>query len=141
MTIQLSVVVWTVLCFGALMLILHHLLFKPVLRVLDARRERLEAAERRRREFEATAEEYARQAAEHQQETEERRRRQLRDSLAAMRAEAKETLEAAKDERVVMMDRYREQADADQTAILSVLGEQSDALATAFADSVIKGLK
>ena len=41
MNIQVSVVLWTIICFVLLMLILHNLLFKPVLKVLDARREKI----------------------------------------------------------------------------------------------------
>ena len=50
MTIQLSVTVWTVICFCLLMLILHNLLFKPVLKVMDDRRERIEKARLKKEE-------------------------------------------------------------------------------------------
>mgnify|MGYP002517687712 CR=1 FL=1 len=35
MNIQISVIIWTVICFVALMLILRNLLFKPLLDVMD----------------------------------------------------------------------------------------------------------
>ena len=44
MNIQLSVIVWTVICFVLLRLILKNLLFKPVLQVIDSRREKIDAA-------------------------------------------------------------------------------------------------
>ena len=41
MTIQLSISVWTVICYVLLMIILDKLLFKPVLKVMDERKERI----------------------------------------------------------------------------------------------------
>ena len=52
MNIQLSVVLWTIICFVLLMLILHNLLFKPVLKVLDARREKIENVAAKKAEWE-----------------------------------------------------------------------------------------
>ena len=60
MTIQISIIIWTILCFIALMLILHNWLFKPVLAVMDKRRERIEKAAARKADAE-------RMTAEHQQ--------------------------------------------------------------------------
>ncbi len=44
MTVQLPVLLWTVICFGALVLILNNLLFKPMLAFMDKRGERIRAA-------------------------------------------------------------------------------------------------
>jgi len=44
MTVQVSVTVWTILCFLALMLILDRLLFRPLLSFMDARREKVDRA-------------------------------------------------------------------------------------------------
>lgn len=78
MNIQISVVIWTVICFLALVLILKHLLFTPMLRHMDARKARIDAAREKRkrletlrlegetaaREAEAAAAELAKQEAE-----------------------------------------------------------------------------
>ena len=52
MNFQLSVIIWTVICFLILMAILKNLLFEPVLKVLDGRKEKLEAARAKRAETE-----------------------------------------------------------------------------------------
>lgn len=52
MNIQVSVMVWTVICFLLLVLILKKLLFDPMLRMTDAREERVEAARKHRKERE-----------------------------------------------------------------------------------------
>lgn len=59
MTIEPSLIVWTVLCFLALVLILKKLLFQPMLTFMDARNAKIEAArkakEDARTEYEAEA--------------------------------------------------------------------------------------
>ena len=66
MTIQVSVTIWTVLCFLALMLILDRMLFRPLLSFMDKRKEKITGArlskETARRERE---EEIARRKQEH----------------------------------------------------------------------------
>ena len=44
MTVQVSVTIWTILCFLALMLILDRLLFRPLLSFMDKRREKIDRA-------------------------------------------------------------------------------------------------
>ena len=57
MTLQPSLIIWTVICFGVLMLVLNFLLFKPLLSHMDARREKLERARAKAGELEAAREE------------------------------------------------------------------------------------
>ena len=47
MNIQPSVIVWTVICFLLLMIILKNLLFTPVLKMLDSRKAKVEAADKK----------------------------------------------------------------------------------------------
>ena len=65
MNIQPSVIVWTVICFLLLMIILKNLLFAPVLKMLDSRKEKVDAADKKLRDIESiTAENERRLAAE-----------------------------------------------------------------------------
>ena len=57
MTIEPSLIVWTVLCFLALMLILKKLLFQPMLTFMDTRNAKIEAAQRLAENRAALAEE------------------------------------------------------------------------------------
>lgn len=53
MTIQISLVIWTIIGFVVLSLILNRFLFKPLLKVMDDRNEKIKAgAEKRRTELE-----------------------------------------------------------------------------------------
>lgn len=49
MTIQISLVIWTIIGFVVLSLILNHFLFKPLLKVMDDRNEKIKAGEEQRR--------------------------------------------------------------------------------------------
>lgn len=48
MTVQISVTIWTILCFCAFMLILSRLLFKPMLSFMDARQEKIDRARQKK---------------------------------------------------------------------------------------------
>ena len=53
MSIQLSVILWTIICFVLLMLILRNLLFKPLLDCMDKRNRRItDAKEKQKRDAE-----------------------------------------------------------------------------------------
>lgn len=49
MTIQISLVIWTIIGFVTLSFILNKFLFKPILQVMDARNEKIKTAEANRR--------------------------------------------------------------------------------------------
>ena len=68
MTVQISVMVWTVICFLILLLIVRNLLFRPLLSVMDNREARLAAA-RRKAEEDKQEEERLLQTAEEEAES------------------------------------------------------------------------
>lgn len=103
MTIEPSLIVWTVLCFLALMLILKKLLFQPMLTFMDTRNAKIEAArkakEDARTEYEAEvrrlADERAAQEAQLRQsgaEALEHVQEELRRETTQKRAEAAQRL-------------------------------------------------
>ena len=49
MTIQISLVIWTIIGFVVLSLILNRFLFRPLLKVMDDRNEKIKAGEEKRR--------------------------------------------------------------------------------------------
>ena len=76
MNIQPNILLWTILCFCAFMLILWRLLLKPMLAFLDARKARIAHA----RSLDKSAEEAEKQAlAEAKKQLEERQRAQARN--------------------------------------------------------------
>lgn len=139
MTVQLSVTVWTVICFILLMLILHNLLFKPVLKVMDARRDRISRAKQKREEQQKQKEEYESAQRQKQSEFLADSKRKQKEELENVRLDSKRAIETAKEDRVRELDACREKADLEKEGILDVLGGHTDELAKLFADSIIGG--
>ena len=138
MNIQLSVVLWTIICFVLLMLILHNLLFKPVLKVLDARREKIENAAAKKAEWEKAGQEHAAMLAEREEQFARERQQQIREEVEAFRQDSKRTVELAKEARMELVDSYRSYVEAEREAILRRLSVHASELATAFADKLTK---
>ena len=138
MNIQLSVVLWTIICFVLLMLILHNLLFKPVLKVLDARREKIENAAAKKAEWEKAGQEHAAMLAEREEQFARERQQQIREEVEAIHQDSKRTVELAKEARMELVDSYRSYVEAEREAILRRLSVHASELATAFADKLTK---
>ena len=138
MTIQISVVIWTILCFLLLMLILHFLLFRPVLALLDARRERVQNAAARKAEYEKQKAEYASVLEERKAARSAQQQKQMKAEIEKIRADGKRRMEQANDERLRRVDDYRVKAEEECDELLSLLGEHADKLAASFAESLVK---
>ena len=95
MSIDVSQIIWTVICFGLFALVLDRLLFKPVLKLLDERRERIENA---RVLKEKTAE-----------------RKLMAEEAERKRLE--EALESEREERELLMERERRAMEAEIEAV------------------------
>ena len=139
MTIQISITLWTIICFVLLMLILHNLLFKPVLRVMDARREKIENAAAKKAEWERTEQEHSAMLIEMKEKATAENQRLIKENVEIIRQESKKTVELAKDARLRLVDEYREYIDKEHSAILSSLSEHKSDLAKAFSDRLTKG--
>ena len=138
MTIQVSVVIWTVICFLLLVLILDRLLFRPVLALMDRRRERIDAAREKQAEYERLAAERAAEREQARADALARQKKRLRDELERTRADGRARLEAANLERARRTEGYRIQAEHDCARLLEMLSERADALAVSFAESLTK---
>ena len=117
MTIQLSVTLWTILCFLALMVILDRLLFRPMLSFMDARRAKIEAARAVREESAA-----AREA--------ELERREASRREAAQKAQTAETqkLETTRRAIVQAVDKRKAENARWLEAMSSGLDQESDTI-------------
>ena len=139
MTIQVSVLLWTILCFAGAMLILHHLLFKPLLQVMDARRERIEKAAEKQAEYEKLAAESEAAWKEKQAAFLAAEQKRLRSEAEAAREAGKKAVETARAERLRATDEFRAETETQRVQILEALEVHADAVAVAFAERVIEG--
>ena len=137
MTVQLPVLLWTVICFGALILILYFLLFKPMLSLMDRREERISRANER--------EEENRRALAEAQQALERFREEEKAHIDALSAKAlsdaktdadRLTADAAK-ENAALTERRREELKQESAEIRGVLDNNTEELARAWLSSLI----
>ena len=138
MTIQLLVTIWTIICFVLLMLILHFLLFKPVLKVMDERRARIEKAAQKKAENERLESEYASMLIEKEKAHLEDQQKQINQEIERIKLDTKKAIAAATEERSRKVDAYRESVDKEQEEILAILDAHTKELAVTFANSIIK---
>ena len=137
MTVQISVTIWTILCFAAAMLILTKLLFKPMLGFMDARKENIERARA------------AREAAQQQHDAQEEEIREARlaaktlsekeasERLAAVQDRAAHTAAEKKDEYIRQLEEDRAALAEESAQIIAELTPQLDSLAALYARKLI----
>lgn len=138
MTIQLSVTVWTIICFIALMLILHNLLFKPVLELLDKRNKKIEDAAKKKAEYEEMQRKNESLLIESKKVFLENRAQELKKKVESIKLENKIAAGKAGKLRLNMVEDYRIKTESEQAKILSTLEEHSTMLAVSFAQSLVK---
>ncbi len=135
MTIQVNVLIWTVLCFCAFMLILWRLLLKPLLAFMDARNARIAHA----RSLDKTAEKERQEAlAETQRLAEIRQRSAFRkQAIQALREES--TLERETREKRYLQEtkKRREELEAEASELVPELAVSLKDHVDAFTDKLM----
>ena len=139
MSIQISVTIWTVICFILLMIILNNLLFKPMLSVMDKRRERVTAARAKKEEYEKAALENERLLAEKAAENASHRQQLIKQRVEKVGSDRKKAIEDAKEARLKRLDETRRSTDAEEIEILTQLGTHAEELAVMLAERIVKG--
>lgn len=137
MNIQLSVLLWTIICFCLLMLILNKLLFKPLLSVMDARQEKIDRA-REKKEFHARL--YAQAEKDMEAQRTQQEQQWAADSaqeIAAARQSAEAQLEEAQKKSEQELEAYRERLIAESAELKLKLDAGMEALASTFADRLV----
>lgn len=137
MNIQSSVIVWTIICFVLLMLILHNLLFKPVLKVMDDRRLHIENAKKKKREIESLRLQYEATAIENQKKRIEARKKAVKDETEQIRLDLKKAIDTANSQRLLDVENYQASSNEELEAIVSEMNDNISAVATAFAKRII----
>lgn len=138
MNIQLSISIWTVICFILLMLILHFWLLKPLLQLMDKRQARIDAAKAEKEARAQMEQEQAEALLLLQKEQKAAQKKQFRQQIEAVRAENKKAIDQARENRLEVLDTFRAETKAERAAILDKLSAHSEELAKSFADSLLK---
>lgn len=138
MNIQLSVTIWTVICFALLVLSLQNLLFRPILKVMDDRRARIQSAQAKKAEQQRLEGEYAAAQQAAAEALADAQQKQLKAEIEDIRTQGRKAVEAARAARLREVEEYRLQVEAERVEILKTLSVHSDRLAAIFADSLTK---
>ncbi|MBQ8828136.1 MAG: hypothetical protein IJZ90_03245 [Clostridia bacterium] len=137
MNIQISVIIWTVICFILLVIILHNLLFKPVLEVIDKRKRRIELAALKKAEEERLLAEIEQKKHDCQAECLARQKESVKAEIEKIHADSKKAVEEAKNNRLTEVERYREKSEKEHEEIVSSVSESAKEIAAAFAEKII----
>ena len=129
MTIEPSLVVWTVLCFLALMLILKKLLFQPMLTFMDARSAKIETARRAKTQAQAEREAELHRLADERTAEEARQREAAAAALAAAHEELMRCTAEKRADAERRLAEYRAALDKESESICRELEPQLSDLA------------
>ena len=137
MSIQPSIMVWTVICFLLLMVILKNLLFTPVLKVMDSRREKIKKAEEKKADIEKMIQENSEQVERQKVLAAEKRRKEAKAELEKVQLQGKKDIEAAQRQCLADIQQYREDILGEYDALLYSVAPEMETAAALFAKNII----
>ncbi len=137
MNIQPSVIVWTVICFLLLMVILKNLLFKPVLEVLDKRKDKIDSAEQKLRDIESISAENERRMAEEIARAEAESVVQAKAKVLEIQSQGKKEIENAQRKCLSDIEEYRKDIKGEYEKIVYSVAPKMETAAAIFAKNII----
>lgn len=137
MNIQLSVVIWTIICFSILMLILHNWLFKPVLAIFDRRKEKIDAANKKKAENERYKEEQQKLLNEQNAIALKKQKEEKMKTIAQIQSDNKKQMEDAKKEHLENVEAYSNTIQTEYNRMMQILAPEMQYVAEALAERII----
>lgn len=137
MNIQPSVMVWTVICFLILMVILKNLLFTPLLKIMDSRREKIQAASKKKEDIEKFVLEHKNQAEKEKALAEEKARKETKQKLEQLQLQSKKEIETAQRQCLADVQEYREGITDEHDKIVCSVAPKMETAAALFAKNII----
>lgn len=137
MNIQPSVVVWTVICFLLLAVILKNLLFAPVLKMLDSRREKIDSAEKKLREIESIAAENKKRFEEEKARAEAESVAKAKEKVQQIQSQGKKEIENAQRKCLADIEEYRNGIKGEYDKIVYTVAPKMETAAAIFAKNII----
>ncbi len=137
MTIQPSILIWTLISFALLMLILDRLLFRPMLSFMDARNERIEAAVQKKEADERALSEAEAELAARREQALLRTAEIAETEIADAKVRAKRMIAKAEADRETRMEACRNEITLKSRELETGLEDGVDRLAKAFADKLV----
>ena len=137
MSIQPSVVVWTVICFLLLTVILKNLLFTPVLKMFDSRKEKVEAADKKLRDIESITAENERRLAAEKVRAEAESIAQAKVKVQQIQSKGKKEIENAQRKCLSDIEEYRQGITGEYDKIVYSVAPKMETAAAIFAKNII----
>lgn len=137
MNIQPSVIVWTVICFLLLMVILKNLLFTPVLKVIDARKEKVDAAEKKLKDIENVTAENERRFAQEKVRAEAESVALAKARVQEIQSQGKKEIENAQRKCLADIEEYRNGITGEYDKIVYSVAPKMETAAAIFAKNII----
>ena len=137
MSFQPSIMVWTVICFLLLTVILKKLLFTPVLKVMDDRRQKIQAAADKKEAIERLILEHNTQTEKQRELTEEKNRKETKQRLEQIQIQSKKEIEAAQRQCLADVQKYREGIRDEHDRIVSSAAPYMETAAAFFAKNIL----
>lgn len=137
MNIQPSVILWTVICFLLLMVILKNLLFKPVLKMLDSRREKIEGANKKLSDIESITAENERRLAEEKARAEAEGVALSKARVQQIQSRGKKEIENARRKSLSDIEEYRKGITEEHDKIVYSVAPKMETAAAIFAKNII----
>ena len=137
MSIQPSVLVWTVICFVLLMLILKNLLFAPVLKVLDSRKEKIGAADKKLRDIEEITAENEKRLLAEKERAEAESIAQAKETVQQIQSRGKKEIENARRKCLSDIEEYRKGITGEYDKIVYSVAPKMETAAAIFAKNII----
>ena len=135
--IQLSVIIWTVICFFLLVLIVSKLLLKPVLEIIDQRRKKLEDARAKEAEYAKLAENQAKELEKKQAERKLALEAAAKEEVAFIQANEKNELKQAHTDSLENINAYRQELEKNHRQIVNALSPKMEEVAEIFVKQII----
>lgn len=138
MTIQPSVLIWTVLSFCALAYILNKFLFKPLLKVMDERNEKITGEKEKKRAEREAREKMLAEAEEERISIQKNAVTAGEQAAEQLHSETAAILAAKKQEYDEALEQLRLRLEEESGSIEQELSDKVDKLALAYVDALIK---
>lgn len=132
MSIQLSVIIWTVICFFVLILILDNLLFKPMLELMDSRKEKIESARAKKAKADEDKEQNRIVLERQLKEEYEHAQQQVNADIAAAREIGECTISECHGKKITVLSNYENKLTEEYSEMFHSLDSRVNELATVF---------
>ena len=137
MNIQISVMIWTLICFAVLVLVLKKFLFTPMLSMMDQRNSKIEQAQLRKETIRKNEEEAAAEFIRRREALMEERKVTAAVILKQAQAESEDAIQACKSDEEKRLNAIREELQNEHQKLSLSLDRDVSRLAELFASEFV----